>query len=367
VDPEDDALTAAFAYGKVGLYLAPVRRGQYKNPGSVLGQGWPSKTFKDPESIAAAFAGTDHGIAIHLGRSGLVCFDVDDPEKMPPVLAAALDRDRPPKQRSRRGGDPRKGHYVFRMPAGRSIGNGLGKLGGGWGDVRGKNGVIVVAPSVHEKAADGGFYYWERTGPVPELPAELADALTDASGDADAATDVEVTEFLAQYTGSAAKFWLNKRLEYLAKSYAEGCSRHTFTVAFTTGAMEEARAGYFPAQDAADRLRDAFVTAMKVTRPGSDRKLDAKAAKVEFAGILAWAIGRAKVVDLDKIHERIEKAKGEPLVPGMDRPAPAGDPSDPQTDEWMAAPTVDATQTVNPNLPVLETVCAADIVERRVV
>jgi Bifunctional DNA primase/polymerase, N-terminal len=152
-----DNMTAGLDYADGGMYLVPVARGS-KNPGSIVGRNWQSKSSRDPEQIAAWYAGTDHGIALHLGRSGLLCFDGDDPEKVPPVLAKALAIAQPPVQRSRRDGDPRRGHFVFRMPAGRSIGNSGGKLGDAWGDVRGRNGVIIAAPSEHAKAADGGFY-----------------------------------------------------------------------------------------------------------------------------------------------------------------------------------------------------------------
>ena len=79
-----------------------------------------------------------------------------------------------------------RAHYIFRIPTGRTIGNGVGQLGGGWGDVRGANGVIMAEPSVH---ADGGCYEWDygqdergnfldpQVLPVPTLPIALDELL----------------------------------------------------------------------------------------------------------------------------------------------------------------------------------------------
>ena len=70
-----------------------------------------------------------------------------------------------------RDGDKRRGHYLYAQPGERTVGNGTGRLGKTWGEVRGRNGVIIVAPSVHEKAQTGGLYTWQQTGPVPGLRA----------------------------------------------------------------------------------------------------------------------------------------------------------------------------------------------------
>jgi len=153
--PDADMLTAALAYADAGWYLLPVQRGT-KHPGSVVGDRWQHQSSRDPEQIVAWFAGTDYGIALHCGRSGAVVFDVDDPDKLPDVLRKHLDG--APYQSTRRG-VPGRGHYVFVQPPGRTIGNGTGRLGDGWGEVRGRNAVIIAQPSQH---ADGGQYRWVR-------------------------------------------------------------------------------------------------------------------------------------------------------------------------------------------------------------
>ena len=85
-----DMLTAALAYAACGWYVLPVKRGA-KNPGTVVGDHWQDKSSRDPKQIAAWFAGTDHGIALHCGRSGAVVLDVDRPELIPADWWCHLD------------------------------------------------------------------------------------------------------------------------------------------------------------------------------------------------------------------------------------------------------------------------------------
>lgn len=151
-----DMLTAALAYANAGWYLLPVRLGS-KHPGSVVGEHWQDKSSRDPQQIVSWFAATTCEIVLHVGRSGAVVFDVDDPTKLPDVLRKHLVT--APFQ-STRPDVPGRGHYVFMQPPGRVIGNSPGRLGGAWGEIRGKNGVVKVFPSKH---ADGGEYRWERT------------------------------------------------------------------------------------------------------------------------------------------------------------------------------------------------------------
>lgn len=223
--------------------MLPVKRGKRckKNPGSVVGKGWQRQSSRDPKVITAWFAGTEHLIALHCGRSGVVVFDVDNPDKLPEVLARHLclppdtvwhggtppkmgiDKEFPieefvgainrkmgsltapppiahvPPYQSSRPDQPGRGHYVFAMPLNRTIGNSGGRLGGDWGEVRGLNGVIIGAPSQHSDK--GGEYRWQRGGLVPEeLPVDLADQIDDASPATDAASDAVVNAFIDQHT-----------------------------------------------------------------------------------------------------------------------------------------------------------------------
>ncbi len=226
--PGVDNLTAALAYAAAGLYVLPVRRGT-KDPGSVVGKHWQDKSSRDPKVIAAWFAGTDHDIAIHCGRSGLVMLDVDKPDLVPDGWWQHLDT--APYQSSRPD-VRRRGHYPFAMPPGRTIGNPAHP----WGEVRGCNGVIIAEPSFHK---DGGHYKWERAGPVPALHDDIAEKLPDASPAEDAATDAQVAAFLTEHTRSTNPGVMRPLVTALRNNFANGKSRHLSTVSALTGALKE--------------------------------------------------------------------------------------------------------------------------------
>ncbi len=167
---------AAHAYAACGWFVLPVGTGS-KHAGSVLGAGWPEKTSRDSRVVDGWFRpGGDLALALHVGRSGAVAFDVDRPELLPEVLAAAIEAHRGPFQSTRRTAAGR-GHYLYRQPASAVLGNARGQLSGPWGDVRGRNGIIVVEPTRHAKADEGGRYCWLRTGTLPELEPVLLGAL----------------------------------------------------------------------------------------------------------------------------------------------------------------------------------------------
>lgn len=327
IDPDADVLTAGFAYASAGLYTVPIRSGT-KHPGSVLGRGWERQSSREPEMLAAWFAGTDHGIAIHAGRSGLVVLDVDHPEKLPDVLRDAIDQYAPPYQ-STRPEVPGKGHYLFATPPGRVFGNGVGKLGGAWGEIRGLNGVIVVAPSIHP---DGGRYRWRRAGPIPVLPDTIAELLTDATQGEDAATDAEVLAFLDTHTGNARPELLDAWLTTFQTKVAEGESRHQRMVSVAAGAFSEARAGYFPARDAMEKLEAAFLDAVTHDPLPGSQQGNARGpgmAKSEWLGISAWAVGQAAAADLDQVRGRVKEKMpdGNDLSWIPDKPPPGVDPA----------------------------------------
>jgi Bifunctional DNA primase/polymerase, N-terminal len=302
VAPGTDMLTAALAYAGAGWYILPVRRGT-KDPGSVVGKRWQDKSSRDPNTITAWFAGTDYGIALHCGRSGAVVFDVDNPDKLPALLRTHL---RQAPFQSTRPDVPGRGHYVFRMPHDRTIGNSVGRLGGGWGEVRGYNGVIIATPSHH---ADGGRYGWMRSGQVSNLSDEVADRLDDASPALDAATDSLVTAFIAQHTTSIDPDVLRGLISALRKHFVAGESRHQSTVSVLTGAMKEARIGCYSASAAIDSIKPMFIEAA-MKPPISDKQGDARSrdeAEAEFVGILAWAVGQALGADPHEIRARVDE------------------------------------------------------------
>ncbi len=311
-----DALTAALAYAACGWYVLPVRRGT-KHPGSVVGDDWQHQSSIDPEQIVAWFAGTEHGIALHCGRSGAVVFDVDQPGKLPDILTKHLGS--APCQ-STRPDTTGRGHYVFAMPPGRVIGNGTGRLGGAWGEIRGLNGVIIVEPSEHP---DGGEYRWERTGTVPVLPNELAELLYDAVPGEDAATDAQVAAFLAEHTSATRPSILNGWISALNTRFEAG-SRHNAAVSVTVGALKEAAAGYLNARTVVETLGAMFVAA--ATRPptGGERQRTEQAAADEYRAIVAWAVGQAMAADPEETRARTEDKMP---TGGDEYPQPTGDDS----------------------------------------
>lgn len=299
VPPDADKLTAALTYADAGWYVLPVKRGT-KSPGSVVGGQWQTKSGRNPAQIVAWFAGTDYGIALHCGRSGAVVFDVDYRDKVPEVLARHLEAG--PYQ-STRPDDAGRGHYVFLQPPGRSLGNANGGLGEPWGEVRGLNGVIIVAPSDH---LDGGEYGWVRTGIVPVLPGEIDEQLDAASAAEDAATDEQVRAFLAEHAQADRPEILHGWIKALMDKFETG-SRHTGAVSVTVGAMKEARAGYFPAQAAIDALQPMFITAATRAPTGGEKQRTEQAARDEYAGILAWSVAQANAANLDEVRARTAK------------------------------------------------------------
>lgn len=170
--PDDaDTLTAALKYAEAGWFTLPVRKGEYKNPGSRVGKEWQLQSSRDHAVITARYAGCDDGIALHTGRSGSMFFDVDAPEKFPAELWPLLE---PAVFQSTRTNDTRRGHYGFATD--RTFKNRSYE----WGEVRSGNSVIIIEPSVHAKSAQGGQYHWVRTGPLPLLPDALAELIDEA-------------------------------------------------------------------------------------------------------------------------------------------------------------------------------------------
>lgn len=301
ISDDDETLSAAIKYANAGLYILPVKPGE-KHPGSVVGKGWQEQSSRDIDQIVAWFAGTDYGIAIHCGRSGLIVFDVDHPELKPDGLYKDLNV--VPFQSTR---DvhvaPGRGHYIFRQPAGRNLGNSNGQLGRQWGEIRGHNGVIIAAPSQHPDP--DGQYRWVRTGSIPELPAHLADKLPDAEPADTSATDEQIEAFITTHTGTGREALLHGWISAF-NGHCERGSRHNGMVSVLTGALKEAAAGYYPAKLAIDTLRPLFVQAATRAPTGGERQRTAAEAEREFAGILSWAAAQANSADIDQVKERTD-------------------------------------------------------------
>jgi P4 family phage/plasmid primase-like protien len=324
-----DVTRAALAYAAAGWYVVPVKH-DTKAP-TVLGKGWQHQSSRDPEQIVAWFAGTNHALGLHVGRSGAIVFDLDEPDCIPAVLQHAIETEAPPYQSSRVN-VPNQGHYVFAVPPGRYFGNGRGGImhpehKGKWGEVRGANGIIVAEPSLHTKP--GGRYHWVNdegeAQEVPELPSELADLLPDGTPSSDVATDETVATFLTEHRAASAPHLLTPILRRFAKE-VEGQSRHEALVAAGAWAMRDARAGIIDAQEAYDQLQTLFLKAM-AGEAGHGRF-----PKSEFRGVMAWAVGQALAID--------PEARRETVVERVEKPAEIGgdwDTLDP-TEAPAAAP-----------------------------
>ncbi len=325
-----DATTAALAYAKAGLYVLPVKRGG-KHPGSVVGNRWQDKSTRDPKVIAALWPGTDRGIALDLGRSGLVVIDVDRPELLESWLETTLNGSRAPYQ-STRPDTAGRGHYVFSQPPGRRIGCGKGGLAGMGLDVKGCGGVIIVEPTQHPE--DGGAYRWiTPIGPVPVLPDSIDDKLGEAGkANASAATDAAVSTFLTEHIEASRPALANVWPRRFADALARNDSRHEAMVSNLVAAVENAKGGYYPARPAVDTLRTAFIAAKTRIYNGQPPKLDETQARDEFAGILAWSIGQAASQTRAEIRARVERNLKADECKLLTAPADAGDRVDADTD-----------------------------------
>jgi hypothetical protein len=299
-----DNLTAALSYAEAGLYLLPVAPGT-KNPGSRVGKTWQDKSSRDIEVLTAWFAGSSDGIAIDIGRSGLIVLDVDKPELIPAWLNEIILSVQPPYQ-STRPDSIGRGHYLFTQPAGRRIGNGKGKLSGLGLDIRGAGGVICVQPTQHPES---GEYRWVLIGEIPELPVPLSEMLADTAQAESCATDSDVRAFIQDASGSSRPGILANWTRKYRGHVERGDSRHDTMVSILTAALEEARAGYFPARDAIEILQEAFIESMLTAKVGV-RSLSENSAYAEFRGMLAWAVAQARSTPLVDVRAKTEKGLG---------------------------------------------------------
>lgn len=332
--PGIDVTTAALAYAHAGAYIAPTTdRGQSpgKNPGTLLGSDWPSRTVTgsaDAFSLWGEQFPDAVGVALHCGRSGLVVVDIDteDPNAVPDLLKQAIMVEQPPYQTTRTDGRLR-GHYFFRQPPGRRIGNSLGTLGKGWGDIRGTNGVVILAGSWHP--SPDGAYVQRHAGLIPILPAYVADLMPDGADGVAAVTDADVQAFVqstAHYemAPNAAK-GPPKRFQ---AEVTKGGARHTEAAAAAVWICREARAGGYPAGPALNELFVRFRQAV-TSDPGSfTGRLREGGPEREFSGIVAWAVAQAQAEPEERLREARDrmarKATPPPVPPATPIEAPEG-------------------------------------------
>jgi hypothetical protein len=85
---------------------------------------------------------------------------------------------------------------------------------------------------------------------IPVLPDKIADRFDDATPASDAASDAEINGFLGRHLDASRLEILDGWTKALENHFADGASRHGSTVTVLTGALKEARAGYFTATTA---------------------------------------------------------------------------------------------------------------------
>jgi len=275
---------AALAWAQGGFFVLPIAL-KTKHAGSILGKGWPEKTSRDRLRIESWFTQDTVGLAIHVGRSGAIAFDVDRPNAMPYVLREWLCAGIAPFQ-STRIGDDLRGHYLFAALNGRAYGNSSGRLGSEWGEVRGRNGIIVVAPTTHANVDEGGRYQWERTGPVPVLPYDLDQCLPQPRAEGVGAVDLQgVEDFMKAHHSSLVPDLLIDRLQTMRSWIARGRSRHDSARSTLTWVLREAMSGLYGAETAVIEVLNEFMVAKPREEWTSPN---------EYTDMVRWAIAQVQ-------------------------------------------------------------------------
>ncbi|OPX12844.1 hypothetical protein B1790_02905 [Mycobacterium sp. AT1] len=296
------ALTTALAYAEAGLFVLPTDPSDVKNPGSLLGRKWQHQSTSDPDQIRRWWSDhPDAGIALDVGRSGLIAFDLDcdqRPDDMKDEIWSALQTGAVHSTRVTGA----RAHYLFACDAD-EFGNSAGAFGR-WGEVRCSNGVIILAPTPHPDATTkGGRYEWRTTGEVPPLPAVLRMLLSNAGQNDDPKTPAELITFLAAHTGNDAPNGLQGHLTTFTRAVERGQSRHDEMTKVMAWAFREAIIGRFPARTAYDALKMAFYRAKPETKGTG-----------EFDRIARWAAAQAESADPAHTRARVNRdAFADPL------------------------------------------------------
>lgn len=279
---------AAMAYASSGWYVLPVSPGS-KNPGSYVGRGWHLQSTKNSAEIETMFGDRDLGIALHVGKSGALVVDVDRPDELPNFLEKELQNSEVPFQSTRLIGDSRRGHYFFKLPIGLNFGNSTGGLTGNWGDVRGNNGVVIVAPSVH---ASGGHYSWKRTGKLPKIPDVIAGNLCSLDArTVEAASIKEVADFIQECKSAKYPELLARRMNRLISQFGAGVSRHTLFLNHIITILKDSKVEFYDAEQALNWTHRMF-NAVKHPSEQSFR---------EYEGMVCWGVAQVNVMSTDEL------------------------------------------------------------------
>lgn len=280
---------AASAYADAGLFVLPVATG--KHPGSVVGDDWPALSTRGPELIEHYWDRPDPpGVAIHLGRSKLLAIDLDIdliPDEMAWLRKGLFQ--------SSRGGRGERGHYVFATGEVLRNVNVLLSDGTHVGEIKTGNAVILVEPSPHPKADDGGKYVWQAVGDVPELPDEgrtaLAAQSTRAGGaDSGPITDETVAAWCERHTDESQP-WRRKTLRNnYTERISRGESRHDAMLRILGWTAREIAPGLVSATIVGD-LHDDWIESYRATGSAPERG--------DFAAMLRRAVRDVIAADDD--------------------------------------------------------------------
>ena len=298
---------AALAYAEAGWYVLPTDPGDIKSPGSVVGKGWCEQSSRDPDQIDEWWgANPNYGVALHCGRSGAGVFDYDMSsldalhgygrgDLVDALVGAGA------MQGTRVDGD--RGHYMFLMPEDRVYGNSAGAFTV-VGEFRGKNGVIIAAPTPHPDAeAKGGVYRQIKTGPLGPMPEVLRECLSEAGDSADPLTTVEMEAFLDAHSGGGCGrdgclHTVEGPVKQLRERIASGEGRHDSLVKVAPWAFAEALAGCYPAREAFGTLHSTYIAEFSADADGPERM---NRLGDEYTRIVRWAMAIAEA-DPDRAH-----------------------------------------------------------------
>lgn len=302
-------LDAALTYAEAGWYVLPTDPAKdIKSPGSVVGGKWHEKSSRDHDQIREWFEPNPHyGIALHCGRSGAGVFDFDMSnldalrvmgrnDLVDALLAANAI------QGTRADGD--RGHYIFLLPDdGREYGNSAGAFTV-VGEFRGKNGVIIAAPTPHPDAeSKGGEYKQIKTGPVGPMPEVLRECLSEAGLSVDPLTDAEMEVFLDTHSATGGcgragcRHGVAGPVKKLRDGIANGQSRHDSLVKVAPWAFAEAMAGCYPARELFDTLHSTYAAEFSA----DDEPERIVQLGDEYVRIVRWAMAVAQA-EPDRAH-----------------------------------------------------------------
>lgn len=295
-------MDAALAYAEAGWYVLPLRP-RTKRP--AVGN-WDENSSRDSEQIQQWWSeNANYGVGLHLGRSGAIGFDFDEDDldvivgdgrsDMAEALrgAGAIFGTRPEGDRC---------HYIFATMPGEQFGNSAGAFMP-YGEVRGKNGYMAVAPTPHPDAdTKGGEYNQRRTGVVLPLPEVLRRCLSESSTDVDPLTPIELEQFLLKYDGdgcvqASCRNSVDGQITLFEAEVEDGSSRHEAMVRVSPWSFSEAMGGCLSARDAYEQLRTAFVGQF------TEKELAGRNVYAEFDRIACWGAAQA---DPDRAHRDID-------------------------------------------------------------